>query len=295
MDLQTLKKSRGLDFSKITNALTKTTETGFKNDDAEYFRLTKDKAGNGSAVIRFLPTAEGDDLPWVGIYSHGFQGPGGKWYIENCLSTLGEEDPVGTNNRVLWQGSEKDKEQARKQKRKLKYTSNVLVVSDPGNRENEGKVLKFEYGKKIFEMIMQKVQPTFEDETPVNVFDLWEGANFKLRMKQVEKYPNYDQSAFAEVSPVAETDEEILEIVKQQKPLKPLLDPKNFKSYEELEKKFKMVMSTTGTAPRTVEDSVKEASSAPTKPAKAQKAVEASATEEDSEDIEAYFANIANP
>lgn len=292
MSLADLKKSRSLDFGSITKALTKSTESGYKNDDDDYFKLTRDKAGNGSAVIRFMPAAQGDDLPWVQIYSHGFQGPTGKWYIENCLSTLGQDDPVNVANRVLWQGSEKDKEQARKQKRKLKYIANVYVVSDPGNRENEGKVMKFSFGKKIFEKILEKVQPTFEDEKPVNVFDLWEGANFKLRMRQVEGYPNYDQSAFADPSAIAETDEEILEIVKLQQPLAELVDPKKFKSYQELETKFKTIMSAGPSAPTLGEQREQEAM--PVKEAKAPKAKQVeSVTDEDEQGLEDYFKEIA--
>lgn len=291
MNLSELKKSRSLDFSNITKALTKSTETGFKNDDDDQFKVTRDKAGNGSAVLRFLAPAGGDELPWVQIYSHGFQGPTGRWYINNCLSTLGADDPVNIANRELWNGSEKDKEQARKQKRKLSYVSNVYVVSDPGNRANEGKVFKFKFGKKIFEKIMEKVQPTFVDETPVNVFDLWEGANFKLRMRQYEGYPNYDQSSFADPSPVAATDEEILTIVNQQHKLSELIDPKNFKSYAELEKQFKSVM-TAGPS-----ENVKEFS-APTAEAKMQKSVEPKAVKstvaDEEESLEDYFKSIAN-
>jgi len=291
MDLNDLRKSRSMDFSNITNALNKSTEGGFKNDDDEYFKPTRDKAGNGSAVIRFLTAAKGDDLPWVQIYSHAFQGPTGRWYIENCLSTLSQDDPVNLSNRILWQGSDKDKEQAKKQKRKLHYIASVYVVSDPGNRANEGKVLKFKFGKKIFEKIMEKVNPTFAEDKPLNVFDLWEGANFKLRIRQVEGYPNYDQSVFDGASAIAETDEEILEIVKQQKPLAPLIDPKNFKSYEELEKKFKSVM-TVGPAQRT--ESEEPSRAAPEPKAKESKAAPAVASSQgsDEEDLEAYFKSI---
>lgn len=288
MTLADLKKSRSLDFSAITSSISKAAEGGFQKDNEDYFKLTKDKAGNGSAVIRFLPKAEGDELPWVSIYSHGFQGPTGRWYIENCLSTLGEDDPINIANRALWNGSEADKEIAKKQKRKLSYFANVYIVSDPGNRENEGKVKLFKFGKKIFDKITEKLNPTFEDDKPVNVFDLWEGANFKLRMCVVEKYPNYDQSSFAEQSPIADSDQKILEIVEQQKPLKPLLDAKNFKSYEELDKKFKSVMSA-GPA----------GNNAPTREAVAPKSLDAkvvkviSETEAETEDLEDYFKKIA--
>ena len=277
MDINTLRKSRGLDFSKITTALQKSQEGGQSRDDEEYYKLTKDKAGNASAVIRFMQAAEGDDLPWVQIYSHAFQGPAGRWYIENCLSTIGKDDPVNDYNRELWKGSEKDKEQARKQKRKLQYVANVYVVSDPGNRDNEGKVFKFKFGKKIFEKITEKLEPTFEDEKPINVFDFWEGANFKLRMRQVEGYPNYDQSTFGEVGPIAETDEEIVEIAKQQKPLRDLVDASKFKSYDELKKKLDFVLSSGApikSASESIKESISEPKSAPVKEAPVQKAKE---------------------
>lgn len=296
MDLAQLRKSRNLDFSTLTKALAKSTETGYKNDEDEYFKLTKDKAGNASAVIRFLNTAEGDELPWVQMYTHAFKGPTGKWYIENCLSTIGKDDPVNEANRVLWQGSEKDKEIGRQRKRKLNYTSWIYVVSDPGNRENEGKVLKFKYGKKIFEKIVEKLEPTFEDEKPLNVFDYWEGANFKLRMRQVENYPNYDQSSFGDAGPLAETDEEILEIVKQQTPLSVLVAPDKFKSYDELKKKMDSVLSGGAVErARAMEDVPQEAPrAAKVAEPKAPKSVKSEASAEDEDDMEAYFSKIAS-
>lgn len=295
MDLATLKKSRNLDFSNITKALTKTTESGFDNKDDNMFNLTRDKAGNGSAVIRFLNTTEGDELPWVTIYTHGFKGPTGKWYIENCLSTLGQDDPVQVANAPLWQFPKDSPERklAGERKRKLSYICNILVVSDPGNRENEGKVMKFRFGPKIWEKIMAKVQPTFEDETPVNIFDYWEGANFKLRIRQVEGYGNYDQSTFGEVGPVAETDEEILEIAKKQFPLRELVSPDKFKSYAELEKRFKAVIST-GPAQVTAE-SVMEAPKQKEAPAKVVGKVKEPepSVEADSDEMENYFKSLS--
>lgn len=285
-----LKKSRNLNFGNITKALSKSSESQYKNDDDEYFKVTKDKAGNGSAVIRFLPAAPGDELPWVQIYSHAFKGPTGKWYINNCLSTLGQDDPVNEANAILWQGSEKDKELARTRKRKLQYHANIHVVSDPGNRANEGKVFKFKFGKKIFEMIMGKIQPTFEEDAAVNVFDLWEGANFKLRMRQVDGYPNYDQSSFGEVGPVAADDEEILKIVQAQYPLSGLLAAKNFKSYDDLKKQLNAVLGLTGGVRPPVEEATQEAKPAKTMAAKA--APKVAEPDADSEDLEEYFKNI---
>jgi hypothetical protein len=291
MDMQKLLKSRTTDFSALTKAISKTTESGYDNDDAEYFQLTRDKAGNGSAVIRFLNAGDGDELPWVTLYRKGFKGPTGKWYVENCLTTLGQEDPVQVAIAPLWQFPKDSPERklAGERKRKLSYICNIYVVSDPGNRENEGKVFKYKFGLKIWEKIMAKVQPTFEDETPVNVFDYWEGANFKLRIRQVDGYGNYDQSAFGEVGPLAPTDEEILEIVKKQYKLSDLVSPDKFKSYEELEKKYLAVVSP---GPVRNDEPVKEPAAPKTVAAKTPKVKEAEPTVEDGEDIEDYFSNL---
>jgi hypothetical protein len=257
MTLADLRKQRSTDFSSITAALTKKSE--YSKDDEGFWRLTRDKAGNASATIRFLPKHAKDELPWVQMYTHGFQGPTGKWYIENCLSTIGKDDPILIENKKLYAtGLESDKKEALKRKRKLHYIANILVVNDPAAPENNGRVFQFKFGKKIFEKIMDKVQPTFEDEKPSNVFDLWEGSNFKLRMRQVEGYPNYDTSTFAESSPVADDDEEILKIVNQQKTLSPFIAPEKFKSFEELEKKMWSVLSTSGPTQKRAEDVVKD-------------------------------------
>jgi hypothetical protein len=211
MDINTLRKMRGNDFSKIASEFDKIANPGEKKsyDDDRIWKLTPDKAGNASAVIRFLPRTEGDELPFVKIFSHSFQGPTGKWYIENSLTTLGENDPVGELNSKLWNsGSEANKEVARKQKRKLSFIANIYVVSDPAKPENNGKVFLFKFGKKIFDKIMDKARPTFAEDQPVNVFDLWEGADFKLRMRKVDGYPNYDQSVFSDPSALLDGEEE---------------------------------------------------------------------------------------
>ena len=233
MDIQTLRKMRNSDFGAISNAFEKVanpqTETKSYADD-RFWRLEGDKAGNGTATIRFLPRVEGDELPWVRIFSHGFQGPTGKWYIENSLTTLGENDPVGELNTQLWNsGSEANKEIARKQKRKLSFIANILVVSDPKHPENEGKVFLFKFGKKIFDKIMDKARPTFEDEKPVNVFDFWEGANFKLRMRKKDGYANYDESVFTDPVAIGD-DDEIVRVAGGQYKLAEFIDRKNFKS-----------------------------------------------------------------
>jgi hypothetical protein len=255
MDINTLRKMRGTNFAKISGEFEKIANPQSESksyQDDRLWKLEADKAGNGTATIRFLPNPNGDDLPWVRIFNHGFQGPTGKWYIENSLSTIGEADPVGELNSRLWNsGNESDKEIARKQKRKLTYIANVLIVSDPKHPENEGQVRLFRFGKKIFDKIMDKARPTFEDETPVNVFDLWEGADFKLRQRKVEGYANYDQSTFMEPSAVADSEDELLAVMGKVHDLKEFLDRKNFKTYEELSRKLASVLNTEGSAGQT--------------------------------------------
>lgn len=307
MDIQTLRKMRNQDFGKIAGEFEKIANpeaSGSKSyADDRFWRLEGDKAGNGTATIRFLPRVEGDELPWVRIFSHGFQGPTGKWYIENSLTTLGENDPVGELNTKLWNsGSEANKEIARKQKRKLSFIANILVVSDPKHPENEGKVFLFKFGKKIFDKIMDKARPTFEDEKPVNVFDLWEGANFKLRMRKKDGFANYDESLFTEPCPVADSDEDILRVVNAQHKLSEFTDRKNFKSYEELKRKLEEVLSGDSFASKSAaeiaeeEDRPVRAAPEPVKsaPAFAPKASKpAPSVEDDDDDVMSYFEKIA--
>ena len=213
-------------------------------DDGNIWKPTVDTAGNGYAVIRFLPAPQGEDLPWVRMWNHGFQGPTGKWYIENSLTTLQQQDPVSELNSELWNsGSDASKEIARKQKRRLAYYANIMIVQDPSAPENEGKVFMYKFGKKIFDKIMEAMKPEFQDETPLNPFDFWDGVNFKLKIRQVEGYRNYDKSEFEQTPvAVAEGDEAIEAIWKQQHSLAEMVDPKNFKSYDELKTKLTMVL-----------------------------------------------------
>lgn len=284
MDIQALRKMRTTSFAKITQEMERVANPYNNGLDENIWKLERDKSGNASAVIRFLPAAEGDDLPWVKIYTHGFQGPTGKWYIENSLTTFNEEDPVSIVNGKLWNsGTESDKEIARKQKRRLSFTSNILVVSDPNHPENDGKVFLFKYGKKIFDMIMDKASPTFADEDAVNIFDLWEGCNFNCRIKTVEGYPNYDKSTFANPSEVYNGDEaKILDVVNSQHKLSELVDRKNFKTFAELQKKFNNVMN--------IED---ELPFAPTPQAKAVTPSPKLEIADDDDDILDYFNKIA--
>ena len=239
-------------FDKLKKAVESTTqasEAGSK-EDTRFWQPEVDKAGNGMAIIRFLPApaADGDDsLPWVRVFSHGFQGPGG-WFIDNCLTTLNEKCPVCEHNNTLWNsGIEANKDIARKQKRKLSYVANILVVSDPANKENEGQVRLFKFGKKIFDKITEAMNPEFEDEKPVNPFDFWEGANFKLKIRNVEGYRNYDKSEFAEKSALFDGDDEKLEeLWKKEHSLKEFTEKKQFKSYEQLKSRLDKVLGFDG-------------------------------------------------
>ncbi len=243
MNFESLKQSSS-NFDKLTKAI----EANLNPEDKEknkskfqddrFWKPQLDKTGNGYAVIRFLPAPEGEDLPWQRVWSHAFQDQGG-WYIENSLTTVGKKDPVSEENTRLWNtGLDSDKDIARKRKRKLSYYSNILISSDPKNPDNEGKVFLFRYGKKIFDKITEAMQPAFDDEKPVNPFDFWKGCNFKLKIRKVDGYWNYDKSEFESVSQIKSTDEDIKKIWKSQYALKPFLDPSNFKSYDELKEKL---------------------------------------------------------
>ena len=240
-----LKKSSSSNLDSLTNELNKLSESSSAKTfgpDERYWKLTVDKAQNGHAVIRFLPAPKGESLPWVRMFSHGFQGPGG-WYIENSLTTIGKNDPVSEHNTSLWNtGLDSNKEIARKQKRKLQYISNIYVVSDPANPDNEGKVFLFQFGKKIFDMVNDVMHPEFDDETPVNPFDLWEGANFRLRAKKVAGYRNYDKSEFETASALSEDDAELEKVWESQHSLEAIVAPDQFKSYDELKSRLDKVL-----------------------------------------------------
>ena len=233
-------------FSQLQKQLEKTTQVG--TVDERFWKLTTDKAGNGFAIIRFLPASDGEDMPFIKLYSHAFQGPGG-WYIENSLTTLGKKDPLGEYNRELWNsGDESLKDQVRKQKRKLSYYSNIYVVKDPGNPENEGKVFLFRYGKKIHDKIMDVVNgDELEGREGINPFDFWTGANFKLRAKKVAGYPNYDSSEFQDPGLLEDLDDAQLESIwKRQHELQPLVGEDMFKSFEQLQERLNSVLNLKG-------------------------------------------------
>ena len=286
-DFSKLKKSSG-NLDKLTKAieqLSSSSDNG-KSDKDNYWRPEVDKAGNGLAVIRFLPAAavDGDDgLPWAKIFGHGFQGPGG-WLIDNCLTTKGQQCPVCEHNSTLWNsGIEANKEIVRKQKRKLSYIANVYIVSDPKHPENEGQVKLFKFGAKIFEKITEAMNPQFEDETPVNPFDLWKGANFKLKITKVAGYQNYDKSEFMTPSALLDDDEALEKIWKSEHSLTALTADKEFKTYDELKARLDKVLGAAD-VPKTTVETLK---AAPKKP------VEVDITEDADDEDMAYFAKLA--
>jgi hypothetical protein len=248
VDFKQLKKS-GSSIDKLTKAIADTQKQSYAKDDERFWQPEVDKAGNGYAVIRLLdsPAVDGDDgMPWARIFNHGFQGNGG-WYIENCPTTVGGQCPVCEHNNKLWNsGIEANKETVRKQKRRLTYVSNILVVSDKNRPENEGKVFLWKYGKKIFDKIQEKLTPAFEDETSMNPFDFWKGANLKLKIRNVEGFRNYDKSEFEDSAPVYAEDKKIEELWKNLYSLKEFVAPKEFKSYDDLTDKLNRALGAGG-------------------------------------------------
>ena len=282
--------------AKLVKEVEKMNNNGTSGDD-RLWKLDVDKSGNGYAVIRFLPAPDGEDLPFVKLYSHAFQGPGG-WYIENSLTTLGQKDPVSEYNTQLWNnGTDSGKETARKQKRKLTYTSNIYVVKDPANPENEGKVFLFKYGKKIFDKLTAAMQPEFEDEEAIDPFDFWQGANFKLKAKNVAGYRNYDSSEFAAVSPLLDADDALEAIWKKEISLAEIVATDQFKTYEDLKRRLDYVLG--NTAPRQdaeVEDEVEiiERERAEQEVTAAADSTSRSVTADaDEDDALSYFAKLA--
>ena len=241
----TLKASRQASITKLVTAAEKLVNGGAKSyEDNRFWAPIIDKSGNGYSIIRFLPAPAGEDLPWIRYWDHGFKGSTGRWYIENSLTSIGQTDPIGELNSKLWNtGRDEDKEIARLRKRRLHYVSNILVISDPANPANEGKVFLYKYGKKIFNKCNDIMQPQFKDEEPVNPFDFWTGANFKLKIRNFEGYRNYDKSEFDKPSSLYGADDKRLEEVYEKLySLKEFLDPKNYKSYAELTQKLNQVL-----------------------------------------------------
>ena len=304
MSFNDLKKQSSL--GSLTAKLVKEVEkmsTTSSGADERLWKPEMDKTGNGFAVIRFLPAPEGEEIPWAKLYTHAFQGPGG-WYIENSLTTLGQKDPVSEFNRELWNsGVDADKETVRKQKRKLSYYSNIYVIKDPANPANEGKVFLFKYGKKIFDKIMEAMQPEFEDETPINPFDFWQGANFKLKIVKKDGYWNYDKSEFDRVAPLLDDDDALEALWKKQYSLAAVTAPDQFKSYEDLEKRLKYVLGQKNAPRPRLDEEVNDEDndrgtytpdftsrrSEPELPT-----VSSSSNDEDEDDALSYFSRLAN-
>jgi hypothetical protein len=291
-----MKKSNSLD--KLLGAAEQENKPLEKKSyvDERIWKPVMDKTGNGFAIIRFLPAPKGEELPWVKLWNHAFQGPTGQWYIENSLTTISQNDPVSELNTKFWNsGVESDKEIARKQKRKLQYYSNIYVVKDSANPQNEGKVFLYRFGKKIFDKIMETMQPAFEDETPVNPFDFWEGAEFKLKIRKVDGYWNYDKSEFGAPSPLFDNDDEIEAVWNKEYPLAEFSAESNFKSYDELKTRLGTVLAgttTVGNVTALMEDEPEKAPWVDTKEEPAPAPV-ATVTKDDEDDTLSYFEKLA--
>ena len=263
MSFSALKQNRANDIQSLVSAAESIGGGGEKKSyaDERFWKPTVDKAGNGYAVLRFLPAPAGEELPWVRYWDHGFKGPTGLWYIENSLTSIGQPDPVGEMNSVLWNsGRDEDKAIARDRKRRLHYVVNVMVVSDPSNPNNEGKVFLYKFGKKIFDKIMDVMQPQFQDEKPVNPFDFWEGADFKLKIRKVDGYWNYDKSEFDSPASLLDDDDALEAIWKQEHSLAEFTAPTSFKSYEDLERRLNQVLRVKQQRPMVQDESFEDES-----------------------------------
>ena len=263
VDFAALKNNRSKSLDKLNSQLSQIAQKSYSDpNEGKFWKPSRDKAGNGFAIIRFLPAPGGEDMPFVRLWDHGFQGPTGLWYIENSLTTLGKDDPVSELNSKLWNtGVDADKEQARKQKRRLHYIANIYVIKDSGNPDNDGKVFLFKFGKKIFDKLNDLMNPQFEDEKPINPFDLWEGASFRLKIRQFEGYANYDKSEFDGPGPLFEDDEKLERVWKDEHSLQEIIHEKHFKPYAELKAKLHRVLNLTGDsidASRSASDDVDE-------------------------------------
>ena len=296
MSFANLKRQSG-NLDKLAKALEQISSNESAGNQDNFWRPEVDKAGNGLATIRFLPAPEvdGDEsLPWVKIFTHGFQGPGG-WFIDNCLTTKNQQCPVCESNSALWNsGIEANKQIARDRKRKLSYIANVYIVSDPKHPENEGQVKLFKFGKKIFDKITEAMNPPFEDETPINPFDMWAGANFKLKIRKVAGYQNYDSSEFESSSVLGSFDDTKLEeIWKKEHSLQELVSDKEFKSYDDIKKRLDRVLGQAVDRPKTTVETIKEQTrSQPVRDERDDTPWEDTSTIEDDDDM-AYFRNLA--
>ena len=295
MSLQSLKKQNSLD--ALLGAAEKESAPQEKKSyvDERLWKPVMDKSGNGYAVIRFLPAQKDESLPWAKVWNHAFQGPTGQWYIENSLTTLGQNDPVSEMNSAYWNsGVESDKEIARRQKRKLQYFANIYVVEDPANPENEGKVFLYRFGKKIFDKCMEAMQPAFKDETPVNPFDFWEGANFKLKIRKVDGYWNYDKSEFGAAEALFDNDDKLEDVWGKQYSLEEFTSPSNFKSYDELKTRLDNVLAGKTTVGNGTTSFVEDDPVTVTVDTKEEPAPTVTVSDDDDEDSMSYFEKLAS-
>ena len=292
MSFSSLKKQSSLGSltSKLVKEIEKTSTTRGGADE-RLWKPELDKTGNGYAVVRFLPAPDGEDLPWAKVYSHAFQGPGG-WYIENSLTTIGGKDPVSEYNRDLWNsGNDSDKDVVRRQKRKLSYYSNIYVVKDPVNPHNEGGVFLFKFWKKIFDKLTAAMQPEFEDETPINPFDFWQGANFKLKIRKVDGYWNYDKSEFDSPSALLDDDDALEALWKKEYPLADFTAQSNFKSYDDLERRLKSVLGQKKAQRPVLDEELEDESEG--RGAAVQRVATATTVDADEDDALSYFQKLA--
>ncbi len=292
MSFSSLKKQSSLGSltSKLVKEIEKTSATRGGADE-RLWKPELDKTGNGYAVVRFLPAPDGEDLPWAKVYSHAFQGPGG-WYIENSLTTIGGKDPVSEYNRELWNsGNDSDKDVVRRQKRKLSYYANIYVVKDPVNPHNEGGVFLFKFGKKIFDKLTAAMQPEFEDETPINPFDFWQGANFKLKIRKVDGYWNYDKSEFDASAPLLDDDDALEAVWKKEYSLADFTAQSNFKSYDDLERRLKSVLGQKKAQRPVLDEELEDESEG--RSAAVQQVAAATSVDTDEDNALSYFQKLA--
>jgi len=299
MSFAAMKKQRAAAMEKLISSATTASQGGgqksFKDD--RLWKPEVDKSGNGYAVIRFLPGAEGDDNPWIQYWDHGFQGPTGRWYIERSLTSIGQDDPLSEMNSKLWNsGRDEDKDTVRKRKRRLHYVSNIMVVDNPSNPADNGKTFLYVYGKKIFDKILDAMQPQFADEEPINPFDFWEGADFKLKIRKVEGFRNYDKSEFDAATAVSDDDAKLEKIYGDLHSLAEYNSPDNYKSYAELKAKLVQVLGEDGGALNTaeqvsLENTQESAHEAPVK--KSTPAAEPASNNDEDDDTLSYFNKLA--
>ena len=304
MSFAALKNNR-TDLSKLVQAASNAGPEDTKKHnvtDERFWIPTRDKAGNGYAVIRFLPGNAEAPTPWVRYWDHFFKGPTGQWYIEKSLTSLGQVDPLAESNSRLWNedGSEEAKRTVRERKRNLRYVANVLVISDPSAPSNEGKVMLYKFGKKIFDKIMDSMQPQFPDEVPVNPFDMWQGADFTLKIRKVEGYPNYDASAFKSTSAISSDDEALEAYYDNQYDLSEWSDTKNYKTYDELKARLAVVLGESSTPARVIE-SLDQRANTPSFPEQSQSmaasapdpVIKTAESSMNDDDTMSYFAKLA--